>query len=297
MFKLNLHPPFDEDNRDDEETNINNKRVNNDLSSDESELDTKNSSSDHLPNSTFYHEPKKRKLKSLKVGFIGGSSTIDLIKSRSTQNESTTTTIEKVFDDCSIVPTHKSKSLNFDLKCLKNVDDDQQKEDPSFEKKSSNEFGIFKHSETVSTKCQNITKKLVSFDLASLRPENLVSDLDLKENCLPKDDWDKYAVFKNYKPGIISHRLYVKNLNYKNVNMLHDLYCLFCKFIQLDNEQHINSFDIVYMDKGRMRGQAFISFPSELMAEQALQRTNGYIMHDKPIVVSFARSQKAIECD
>ncbi|KAI2807205.1 hypothetical protein BLOT_009167 [Blomia tropicalis] len=239
MFKLNLHPPFDEDNIDDEETNINNKRVNNDLSSDESELDTKNSSSDHLPNSTFYHEPKKRKLKSLKVGFIGGSSTIDLIKSRSTQNESTTTTIEKVFDDCSIVPTHKSKSLNFDLKCLKNVDDDQQKEDPSFEEKSSNEFGIFKHvSETVSTKCQSITKKFVSFDLASLRPENLVSDLDLKENRLPKDDWDKYP---------------------------------------LDNEQHLNSFDIVYMDKGRMRGQAFISFPSELMAEQALQRTNDKI--------------------
>lgn len=49
-------------------------------------------------------------------------------------------------------------------------------------------------------------------------------------------------------------------------------------------------FDIVLMKEGRMKGQAFIGLPSEKSAEKALRDTNGYVLHDKPlVVVSFTR--------
>lgn len=44
-------------------------------------------------------------------------------------------------------------------------------------------------------------------------------------------------------------------------------------------------FDIVLMKEGRMKGQAFIGLPSEKSAEKALRDTNGYVLHEKPLVV------------
>lgn len=43
-----------------------------------------------------------------------------------------------------------------------------------------------------------------------------------------------------------------------------------------------------------MKGQAFIGLPSEQSAEKALRETNGYILHDKPLVVVsfYCRSQE-----
>lgn len=44
-----------------------------------------------------------------------------------------------------------------------------------------------------------------------------------------------------------------------------------------------------------MRGQAFITYPEESQAQQALELVNGYVFFDdKPIVVSFARTNKAL---
>ena len=40
-----------------------------------------------------------------------------------------------------------------------------------------------------------------------------------------------------------------------------------------------------------MKGQAFVGLPSERCAEKALRDTNGYVLHDRPlVVVSFSSS-------
>ncbi len=39
------------------------------------------------------------------------------------------------------------------------------------------------------------------------------------------------------------------------------------------------------MQHGRMKGQAFVGMPSEDLALQALQDTNGYLLQGKPLVV------------
>ncbi len=44
------------------------------------------------------------------------------------------------------------------------------------------------------------------------------------------------------------------------------------------------------MTTGRMKGQAFITLPSVVRAEKALEETNGVMLQGKPLVVTFARS-------
>lgn len=38
-----------------------------------------------------------------------------------------------------------------------------------------------------------------------------------------------------------------------------------------------------------MKGQAFVTFPSERQAQEALEDANGYILKDKPMVVVFGK--------
>lgn len=47
------------------------------------------------------------------------------------------------------------------------------------------------------------------------------------------------------------------------------------------------------MKEGRMKGQAFITFPCVENAQQALKETNGFILKNKPMIVQFARSATA----
>ena len=39
------------------------------------------------------------------------------------------------------------------------------------------------------------------------------------------------------------------------------------------------------MKEGRMKGQAFVTLPSEDKAKRALREAHGYILHGKPIVI------------
>lgn len=43
------------------------------------------------------------------------------------------------------------------------------------------------------------------------------------------------------------------------------------------------------MKEGRMKGQAFVTFPSVKQASEALEDTNGFILKDKPMVVVFGK--------
>ena len=39
------------------------------------------------------------------------------------------------------------------------------------------------------------------------------------------------------------------------------------------------------MKEGRMKGQAFITLPSEEKAKKAVRDAHGYILHNKPMVI------------
>uniref|UniRef100_A0A3P8X8H1 RNA-binding region-containing protein 3 n=2 Tax=Esox lucius TaxID=8010 RepID=A0A3P8X8H1_ESOLU len=121
-------------------------------------------------------------------------------------------------------------------------------------------------------------------------PSDVISRKELEKGRLSRDEIKRMSVFKNYEPGEPTCRLYVKNIA-KSVEEK-DLKYIYGRYIDISSEAERNMFDIVLMKDGRMKGQAFVGLPSERSAEKALRDTNGYVLYDKPLVVSFARSAR-----
>lgn len=98
--------------------------------------------------------------------------------------------------------------------------------------------------------------------------------------------FDNGRLYRNYERGHPSQRLYIKNIETKHVDerILHSLY----------DRYRSDSFpiDIRLLREGKMKGQAFVTFPSEELALQALNNTNGYLLYEKPLIVQFARTAK-----
>uniref|UniRef100_A0A3B3U9G2 RNA-binding region-containing protein 3 n=1 Tax=Poecilia latipinna TaxID=48699 RepID=A0A3B3U9G2_9TELE len=124
--------------------------------------------------------------------------------------------------------------------------------------------------------------------------EDLVSDVisrkELEKGRLSRDEIKRMSVFKNYEAGEPTCRLYVKNIA-KQVEEK-DLRYIYGRYINPSSEAERNMFDVVLMKEGRMKGQAFVGLPNERSAEKALRETNGFVLHDKPLVVQFARSAR-----
>ncbi|XP_038160164.1 RNA-binding region-containing protein 3 isoform X1 [Cyprinodon tularosa] len=119
---------------------------------------------------------------------------------------------------------------------------------------------------------------------------DVISRRELEKGRLSRDEIKRMSVFKNYEAGEPTCRLYVKNIA-KQVEEK-DLRYIYGRYINPSSEAERNMFDIVLMKEGRMKGQAFIGLPNELSAEKALRETNGFVLHDKPLVVQFARSAR-----
>lgn len=116
---------------------------------------------------------------------------------------------------------------------------------------------------------------------------------ELRRNRLKEEETKSLSAFKNYSSGEPTCRLYLKNLA-KQVE-IKDLRHVFGRFIDQNLEEEKQSFDIRLMKEGRMKGQAFVSFPNEKSAEKALKETHRYLLFGKPLVVQFARSAKPKE--
>ena len=118
-----------------------------------------------------------------------------------------------------------------------------------------------------------------------------ISKYVLENNRLKMSELKELPIFKNYERGEVNTRIYLKNVAKKCEEK--DLRFIYGRYIDWSNPAHVNAFDIRLMKEGRMKGQAFITLPSEEIAEKALNETNGYLLEaDKPIVVQFARSAK-----
>lgn len=118
-----------------------------------------------------------------------------------------------------------------------------------------------------------------------------ISSAKLRRNRISTKEMPELSAFKNYKPGDPTCRLYIKNLA-KTVDEK-DLKFIFGRYINHNVEEEKDRFDIRLMKEGRMKGQAFITLPSEDKAKKALRDVHGYILQGKPMVIQFARSAKA----
>ncbi|XP_046395090.1 RNA-binding protein 41-like [Ischnura elegans] len=118
-----------------------------------------------------------------------------------------------------------------------------------------------------------------------LSPIKLIPLEEISKHKMKDEDMAGHPHFKNYSQGEPSQTLYVKNIS--PTVKEEDLISLFGNFETAGENR------IVYrLMTGRMRGQAFITFPNAEKASMALEAVNGYFYKGKPMVVQFGKSKK-----
>ncbi|XP_050997225.1 RNA-binding protein 41 isoform X2 [Acomys russatus] len=117
------------------------------------------------------------------------------------------------------------------------------------------------------------------------QPIEFIPEDEIQRNRLSEEEIRNIPMFSSYNPGEPNKVLYLKNLSPRVKER--DLISLFARF------QEKKGPPIQFrMMTGRMRGQAFITFPNKDIACQALHQINGYKLHGKILVIEFGKKKK-----
>lgn len=115
-------------------------------------------------------------------------------------------------------------------------------------------------------------------------PVTCVPEEEILRSRLSKEEIRSLPRFSSYSPGEPSKVLYLKNLSRRTT--VRDLLPLFSRFQEKDGPPlHFRLLS------GRMRGQAFLTFPSALQAQEALELLNGFPLLGKPLLIEFGHSR------
>ena len=117
-----------------------------------------------------------------------------------------------------------------------------------------------------------------------------ITSAQLRSGRLSSSKREQHKLYKNYKEGEKSSRLYIKNISKQTTEK--DLHFLYGRYVDWSSESDRLTYDIRLMKQGHMKGQAFITLPNEEAAEYAVKETNGYELNGKVIVVQYGRSAK-----
>lgn len=127
----------------------------------------------------------------------------------------------------------------------------------------------------------NVEENTEIVEISSTNPINPVPKEEIIRCCLSAEEIRQIERFKDYQPGNPSHILYLKNLSKKVTES--DLASLFVHF------QKDSLPPTLKLLKGKMRGQAFITFDTSQTATEALDLINGYMLKGQPIVIQYGR--------
>ncbi|KAF5456930.1 hypothetical protein F2P56_021077 [Juglans regia] len=131
------------------------------------------------------------------------------------------------------------------------------------------------------------SKELEEPDKEGLDIKPYATSEELESGKLPPEEILSLPMFKNYTAGNPTSVLYVKNLA-KDV-VANDFYFIFGSlFGSVDATK--SGLSVKLMQEGRMRGQAFVTFPSVELAHRALNLVNGYVFKGKPMIIQFGRN-------
>ncbi|XP_047093419.1 U11/U12 small nuclear ribonucleoprotein 65 kDa protein-like isoform X1 [Lolium rigidum] len=136
---------------------------------------------------------------------------------------------------------------------------------------------------------RTIDKELASRD-EQLEQKHFATPQEIEKEKLPTEEILSLPMFKNYTPGNPASVLYIKNLAKDVVH--DDFYYVFGSvFESMDAAR--SGLIIKLMQEGRMRGQAFVTFPSVELAQHALSLAHGYAFKGKPMIIQFGRNPAA----
>lgn len=95
--------------------------------------------------------------------------------------------------------------------------------------------------------------------------KNCISLEQLQNNKISQEELEKLPAYRNYKEGIPSRTLFLKNINVK-LTKEKDLEYIFGRYLK--DEEINEKLQIRLMTSGRMKGQAFIKLPTIEMADR-----------------------------
>ncbi|XP_076960824.1 U11/U12 small nuclear ribonucleoprotein 65 kDa protein-like isoform X2 [Bidens hawaiensis] len=124
----------------------------------------------------------------------------------------------------------------------------------------------------------------------NLNTKSFVTVEELEHGKLPPEEILSLPMFKNYNAGNPAPVLYIKNLA-KDV-VADDFYYVFGTFFGSIETAKLN-LSVKLMQEGRMRGQAFVTFPSIEIAHRAMNVVNGFVFKGKPMIIQFGRNPSA----
>ncbi|XP_004309873.1 PREDICTED: RNA-binding protein 40-like [Fragaria vesca subsp. vesca] len=113
---------------------------------------------------------------------------------------------------------------------------------------------------------------------------------ELERGKLPPEEILSLPMFKNYTTGTAAPVLYIKNLA-KDI-VVDDFYYIFGSLFGSADAAK-SGLSVKLMQEGRMRGQAFVTFPSVEQSQYALNLVNGYVFRGKPMIIQFGRNPAA----
>ncbi|XP_007646012.1 RNA-binding protein 41 isoform X1 [Cricetulus griseus] len=116
------------------------------------------------------------------------------------------------------------------------------------------------------------------------QPIEFIPEDEIQRNRLSEEEIRNIPMFSAYNPGEPNKVLYLKNLSPRVKER--DLISLFARFQEKKGPPI--QFQIM---SGRMRGQAFITFPNKDIAWQAVHQINGYKLHGKILVIEFGKNK------
>ncbi|KAJ1297335.1 hypothetical protein BS78_01G367600 [Paspalum vaginatum] len=123
-----------------------------------------------------------------------------------------------------------------------------------------------------------------------LEEKHFVTPQEIEKEKLPPEEILSLPMFKNYTPGNPASVLYIKNLA-KDFTRDDFFYIFGSVFESMDSAR--SSLSIKLMQEGRMRGQAFVTFPTVELAQHALNLAHGYVFKGKPMIIQFGRNPAA----
>ncbi|CAM0956609.1 unnamed protein product [Alopecurus aequalis] len=134
-----------------------------------------------------------------------------------------------------------------------------------------------------------IDKELASRD-EQVEEKSFATPQEIEKEKLPTEEILSLPMFKNYTPGNPASVLYIKNLAKDFVH--DDFYYVFGSvFESMDAAR--SGLTVKLMQEGRMRGQAFVTFPSVELAQRALSLAHGYAFKGRPMIIQFGRNPAA----
>eukprot|EP01114_Cavostelium_apophysatum_P022750 TRINITY_DN8337_c0_g1_i1.p1 TRINITY_DN8337_c0_g1~~TRINITY_DN8337_c0_g1_i1.p1 ORF type:complete len:404 (-),score=104.73 TRINITY_DN8337_c0_g1_i1:699-1910(-) len=118
---------------------------------------------------------------------------------------------------------------------------------------------------------------------------NIIQLDQILANRMPMAELMELPLFKDnsFDAGTPSNKLFIKNLG-KNV-LKSDLEFIFGRYFETDEDMRKGLE--VDIKGGRMKGVAFVTFPTVEQAKRAQSEVSGYVLHEKPLIILFGKAK------